>query len=49
MAHKDFTYQEEKDGAVAEYVAENPVHYRRNWETHIEILTGADIPQDIEN
>lgn len=43
---KSFTYQEEKDGLVLEYIALNPVHYRRNYPLHVEILTGEDIPQE---
>ena len=46
MASKEFSYQQEKDGIVAEYIAENPVHYRSNWPDHVEILTGADIPAE---
>jgi hypothetical protein len=46
MTKKTLSYQSEKDGAVAEYIAQNPVHYRRNWPDHIEILTGDDIPQE---
>lgn len=46
MAIKTFTYQEEKDGAVIDCIEKNPVYYRRNYPEYVEILTGADIPQE---
>lgn len=48
MANKSFSYQEEKDGKVAEYVKVNPVCVRWNFEDHLEILTGGDIPKPVE-
>jgi len=46
MAQEFFTYQQEKDGLLAAYIAENPVHYRRNLPLKVEILTGENIPTE---
>jgi len=46
MAKQPFSYLEEKSGLLEEYIAANPVHYRRNYPKHVEILTGDDIPTE---
>ena len=44
VAIKKFTYHDERDGLVAQYLAENPDGLLQYWPDGPRVLTGDDIP-----